>query len=280
MATISKMRRPGFTLVELLVVIAIIGILVALLLPAVQAAREAARRASCTNNLKQLGLAIQMYQDQHKELPPGARWYDYRDDCIACTPPQKGPQCCYRNQGTIHMFLLPYLEEQALYDRFDFGIPTDEQLLPNGLPIGSTPITTFVCPSDEPRSATTVRSGQTTPTLTPDLLATYKMTNYQASRGPTRHIDGGSGCALTDAWNQQFGTKPVNLPPPPTDELTWKYPDTGAFHILAPVWRTIQPIILSRQDQTDYGRPLEDNLYGRSAARMFLARRRRMGLDP
>ena len=112
-------KRSAFTLVELLVVIAIIGILVALLLPAIQAAREAARRATCTNNLKQMGLAIQMYQDQKKELPSGARWYDYREECFTnCTAANWGPNCCYHNHGTIHMFLLPYLEEQALYDAY------------------------------------------------------------------------------------------------------------------------------------------------------------------
>jgi prepilin-type N-terminal cleavage/methylation domain-containing protein len=229
MARDIQSRRPGFTLVELLVVIAIIGILVALLLPAIQAAREAARRASCTNNLKQLGLAIQMYQDQKKELPPGARWFDYRDNCVNnCTT--WGPECCVRNAGTIHMFLLPFIEWQDLYDQYNFKSlsGTDEQLLPSGLPIGSTTVETFICPSDEQIAATTIRPGQTSPTLSPDLLQTYKLTNYQASRGPTRHIDGGVSCALTDAWNTQFGNKPVNAPPPPTDEITWRYPDTGA----------------------------------------------------
>src|SRR5215471_4355018 len=100
-----KINRFAFTLVELLVVIAIIGILVALLLPAVQAAREAARRAKCTNNLKQLGLAIQLYNDNKKALPPGASWWS--------SPP--APPLCDRC-GTLHMFVLPYVEEQAIYD--------------------------------------------------------------------------------------------------------------------------------------------------------------------
>lgn len=237
MATVMNLRRPGFTLVELLVVIAIIGILVALLLPAVQAAREAARRATCTNHLKQLGLAILVYHDRKKELPPGAKWGDYRDNAPSvlecdgnCTASNWGPHCCNRNMGTLHMFILPHIEEQNLYDQFNFAHPdpvkgTDEQLLPNGLPIGSTPVAVFVCPSDEQRPATTSRPG-TSPSLSADQLASYKLSNYAASRGPTRHIDGGSGCALTNAWNTLFGPQPINGPSPPGDGVTWRYPDS------------------------------------------------------
>ena len=92
-----KKNSHGFTLVELLVVIAIIGILVALLLPAIQAAREAARRAQCVNNLKQIGIALQNYHDTHKELPAG----NY--------------SCCW---GTWQMAILPFIEEQQLGDMY------------------------------------------------------------------------------------------------------------------------------------------------------------------
>ena len=122
--TISRdSRRRAFTLVELLVVIAIIGILVALLLPAIQAAREAARRASCVNNMKQLGIAIQNYENTHKRLPAGAYWGDTREqggpspECQKCSDPNDpNPFCCKKDRGTILMLLLPYIEQQPLYD--------------------------------------------------------------------------------------------------------------------------------------------------------------------
>ena len=95
----AKTRKSAFTLVELLVVIAIIGILIALLLPAVQAAREAARRMSCSNNLKQLGLSLHNYHSAHRSFPPGGM-----------TP----------NGLSFIVLLLPYIEQKALHDRFDF----------------------------------------------------------------------------------------------------------------------------------------------------------------
>src|SRR5688500_12419399 len=90
------MPRKGFTLVELLVVIAIIGILIALLLPAVQAAREAARRYQCTNNLKQIGLAMHNYHDINGKFPPSRI---ARGDYI-----------------TWAVLILPYMEQQAMYE--------------------------------------------------------------------------------------------------------------------------------------------------------------------
>jgi prepilin-type N-terminal cleavage/methylation domain-containing protein len=222
----------GFTLVELLVVIAIIGILVALLLPAIQAAREAARRAACMNNLRQFGVAIQNFHDQHGELPSGAQIYDIRDhskdECDICDRlvPNPDPRCCIERRGTIHMYLLPYMEEQALYDRFDFTYSTDEQLLPDGTPIGSVPVGVFLCPSEPRVEAIDYRRGQSTP-LSPEVLRTYKLSSYAASRGPTRHNDSGPAtCSLSELWNTQFGPKPVNTTPP-NDGFTWKYPDIG-----------------------------------------------------
>lgn len=100
-------RKRGFTLVELLVVIAIIGVLVALLLPAIQAAREAARRSKCTSNMKNFGLALQTYHDSLKTFPPGG-----------CAPAGEGMS---ENHiySSLHTMLLPYFEEEALKSLYD-----------------------------------------------------------------------------------------------------------------------------------------------------------------
>ncbi len=100
----DRRRARGFTLVELLVVIAIIGVLVALLLPAIQAARESARRSECMNHLKQIGLAIQNHHDAKKQYPMGRNG---------------------RNSMSVSWayFLLPQIEEPALYDAYDKTVP-------------------------------------------------------------------------------------------------------------------------------------------------------------
>src|SRR5688500_3842740 len=103
---VAMSARRGFTLIELLVVIAIIGVLIALLLPAVQAAREAARRIQCTNNLKQLGLAIHNYQDVYGALPPAV---------------QGGIGAVYMNY-TGYSFLLPYVEKTAAFNAFNYSL--------------------------------------------------------------------------------------------------------------------------------------------------------------
>jgi prepilin-type N-terminal cleavage/methylation domain-containing protein/prepilin-type processing-associated H-X9-DG protein len=129
-------RQKGFTLVELLVVIAIIGILIALLLPAVQAAREAARRSQCTNNMKQIGLALHNYHDTYKSFPTG---FIYRGGSGVA------------NYGW-NVAIFPYMEQQAFYDVLDAGnvplyvryastVPTDIEMMEH-------PIATLRCPSD------------------------------------------------------------------------------------------------------------------------------------
>ena len=118
-------REAGFTLIELLVVIAIIGILIALLLPAVQTAREEARRTRCANNLKQIGLAIELYEQQHEVYVTG------RD-----TSTQWGVSWAFR--------LLPHLEQIAIYESFDYKQRVDSAANAYAM---RTPVATFVCPS-------------------------------------------------------------------------------------------------------------------------------------
>lgn len=144
--------RRGFTLVELLVVIAIIGILVALLLPAVQAAREAARRMQCANNLKQIVLASHNFHDVYKRFPPGCL-ADYRYD-YTYNRQTAGSQFL----GTL-VFLLPYMELSNIYDQLDIKIDVDQTDIawwtrPGCWAMAQTKISTFLCPSADPYANT------------------------------------------------------------------------------------------------------------------------------
>ena len=139
----------GFTLVELLVVIAIIGVLVALLLPAVQAAREAARRTSCTNNLKQIGLALQNHVLAKKTFPPGQKQFVYQGEPWAWSA-----------------LILPYMEEMPIYQQIVFLAqpsysPNCVNNVTNPNNIGPTqkPIATFLCPSTSRMMTTRTASG-------------------------------------------------------------------------------------------------------------------------
>lgn len=124
--------RRGFTLIELLAVLAILGVLVALLLPAVQAAREAARGISCGSNLRQIGVGLHAYHEVHECFPPGGielRLY-WRD--------------VSRRQLAWSAFLLPYLEQKALHQRIDFGKPFDG---PENAVAAAEEVPTYLCPS-------------------------------------------------------------------------------------------------------------------------------------
>ena len=134
-----KQQTQGFTLIELLVVIAIIGVLVALLLPAVQQAREAARRTQCKNNLKQLGLAMHNYLDNYKMFPSSFT-----------APKTTGFQTRVSKAvsgwgwGTM---LLPYVDQGALFDQLDFTVRNIVPTSQNGI-LGGTPLSIFRCASD------------------------------------------------------------------------------------------------------------------------------------
>lgn len=141
----SSRRHPksmrGFTLIELLVVIAIIAILIALLLPAVQQAREAARRTQCKNNLKQIGIALHNYHDIYGQFPIGAQ------DCIASNCPE-GP-------GDYEMYgwgaaILPQIDQAPLYNQLQIGDLHMHDVLEdtNLRPLLQTSIPGFICPSD------------------------------------------------------------------------------------------------------------------------------------
>jgi prepilin-type N-terminal cleavage/methylation domain-containing protein len=178
------MLRPkhprGFTLIELLVVIAIVGILVALLLPAVQQAREAARRTQCRNNLKQIGLALHNYHDTHNTFPPG--W-------IGLTAGAHDIEGI--NGLAWGVFLLPYLDQGPLYNQFNFSLgildPVHDQVRVQVLPV-------FRCPSDfgEP-------TWQIEEEANPGTVITRLSTaNYVGAFGTTGLEDCESGIGLTN----------------------------------------------------------------------------------
>lgn len=144
---VRKSRNEGFTLVELLVVIAIIGILVALLLPAVQAAREAARRMSCSNNMKNIALAFHNYHDTYKKFPI------YSNRLVDAT----GIQVGVWEGFSAHSLILPFMEQAPLYDQIEtrkksVNVVQGWRNAANFDALRRTRIAAFVCPSDSSKS--------------------------------------------------------------------------------------------------------------------------------
>jgi prepilin-type N-terminal cleavage/methylation domain-containing protein/prepilin-type processing-associated H-X9-DG protein len=183
-----RIERKAFTLVELLVVIAIIGILVALLLPAIQAAREAARRMQCSNNLKQIGIGLHNFENSHKTLPYGSLYPDAAGDTFITNHSLQGKKLEWNWVTAV----LPFLEDAANVDQFSstWNKAGDPYLPSSGSPadpttnagkVAKTIISGLICPSDTDAS--------------PPIFPTWKSTTYvsgpaqglwySASLGPT-----------------------------------------------------------------------------------------------
>lgn len=150
----NKKRHSGFTLVELLVVIAIIGILIGMLLPAVQMVREAARRTACANNMRQMGLAIHNYESAHMQFPSAGQAKR------GGTGPNAGQNVFFTDRGdlesrndashSVQTYILPFMEQNNVYDLVNIRLRYDAEpssMAPTNQDASKTNIATFVCPS-------------------------------------------------------------------------------------------------------------------------------------
>jgi prepilin-type N-terminal cleavage/methylation domain-containing protein len=202
MRPIRSVARRAFTLIELLVVIAIIGVLLSLLLPAVQKVREAANRISCSNNLKQIGLALHNYHDSHNVLPPGYLYIPTGAANAGGGGTQlHGPQplIIHRPPPVAYIqpndpgwgwasYLLPYLEQTSLYAEIDFTLPVGS---PSNAAARLTPLAMYTCPSDREAGIFTVYTNTNQP------IADAATSSYAACSGgindPSAAVDTGNG---------------------------------------------------------------------------------------
>src|SRR4051812_46184438 len=192
-------RNSGFTLVELLVVIAIIGVLVALLLPAVQSAREASRRIKCANHLKQIGLALQNYENTFKILPMGT---------MNVAGANAATQVA--NNASPHPMMLPYLEQANAVTLFDFN--TDINVSASNLQARQQRVPVFICPSHPPTQPFVASASQC-----PNGCG---LTNYVQSLGNNANYAGIGGIA-DGPFGRRYGARFAEV----TDGLS----NTGFF---------------------------------------------------
>ncbi len=192
-----RFHHRAFTLVELLVVIAIIGILVALLLPAVQAAREAARRTQCNNQLKQIGLALDLYEGTFKVYPPGRMGCDGIN-----TGPCNGNNALQRVGTSGFVMLLPFLEAENLYNQFDFldgpWCQTSTWMTKNAAAVATRP-EFLVCPSDTSQPSVPDYGGV--------LAATGSYAFVAGSNGPSSSIGDNVKLYNTGVFNYKIAHK-------------------------------------------------------------------------
>ena len=185
----------GITLIEVLLVIAIVGTMVALLLPGIQAARESARRTSCLNNLKQIGIGIANHQSAKKVYPPGAIWDRWVE-----------PEAERRRHGSMLVHLLPYIEHQALYDAFDFDQKEiDFEVFPGtNTPIASQIVEAYVCPSDSHNGIFDGPSNDHN-----QYFVGRAVHNYAASNGPTGVYDN-PNCSCKTPYDKRYELAPID----------------------------------------------------------------------
>ena len=171
----SKNRvRKAFTLIELLVVIAIIGILIGLLLPAVQKVREAANRTSCQNNLKQIGLALHNYHDSNNKFPPGGV--------------TNGGCCTTPSGANWAIYILPYIEQDNLYKQYDFTIPNEANADPKRpFSVVRQIVKTYNCPSDPNINQVMVPASGFPPlTMRSAMISKWRLSERMSSQEPRR----------------------------------------------------------------------------------------------
>jgi prepilin-type N-terminal cleavage/methylation domain-containing protein len=239
---LMQRKRAAFTLVELLVVIAIIGILVALLLPAVQAAREAARRMQCTNNLKQQALALHNHHDTYKRFPSahqlGNTWYTGYQR----SPPPGGltRNSSYPKEGPFWSWMMriaPFVESGTIYDAADLsgspaGWPWWQRFGGTGTPtILSHKNPAFVCPSDI-RGHLIWTSGNMGASLTSYLGVSghnqFKETNAQGTNGQDGILFVNSGIRFADITDGSSNTLMIGERPPANNLLYgWQWAGAG-----------------------------------------------------
>jgi len=250
---VTRAHRPGFTLVELLVVIGIIGILISLLLPAVQQAREAGRRASCKNNIRQLSLAIQLYEDSHRHLPVSGlvQYPGYRSGMPFDLQFNPKPYQFVPNRGKMFSWIvlvLPYLEEKRLAESFDMNVGNLDQ---TGDP-GARVLPALLCPSDGNAGAIFEH-----PTETKNKK--FAKGNYAAYVSPM-HVEfqavipgaltsypSHKSLRLTDGITKTLQLAEVRIRDNPLDQRgAWALPWTGA---------SLLALDVHDRDLDDFGRP-------------------------
>ncbi|MEN6366630.1 MAG: DUF1559 domain-containing protein [Thermoguttaceae bacterium] len=205
-------RRRGFTLIELLVVITIIGILIGLLIPAVQAAREAGRRAQCLNNLRQIGLALHSYHTTRECLPPG-NLYQTAGQCPGSGSEPSGSESI--SSGNWLIAILPHIEQPALANSYNWKYTS---VSPKNKTFRETTVAVYICPSDIDTQTPVVPA--TGPAAT--LSVKYAPGSYRAVSGRSDEEGVDTGLNYLDSE--------LLLP-------SYRKKSRGPIHILLPIWK-------------------------------------------